>query len=109
MTDFVSIYADGDSGKVVTVTQAFAEGIGAVVLEDVPATDRRGRPLPARDLPERAAKSATVEEVLAGVGDDPAAAAVALEQEKAGKNRTTLVSKLEAIANPSPSGDAGNN
>lgn len=56
MTDFVSIYADGDSGKVVTVTEAFAEGIGATVL-DTPATDRSGRPLPARDLPEKPKKA----------------------------------------------------
>lgn len=51
MTEFVSIYANGDSGKVVTVTKAFAEGIGAKAL-DVDATDAHGRPLPARDLPK---------------------------------------------------------
>lgn len=47
-----------------------------------------------------AAKEPTVAEVLAEVGDDQAKAAAALEAEKAGKNRTSLVSKLEAIANP---------
>jgi hypothetical protein len=38
-----------------------------------------------------------VDDILADVGEDPEKAAAALETEKAGKNRTTLVSKLEAI------------
>ena len=102
MTKFVSIYADGDSGKVVTVTEAFAEGIGAKVL-DTPALDSRGRPMSARDVGEQP-KAGTVEEILASVGDDPAKAAAALEAEKAGKNRKTLVEPLTAIveANPHP-------
>lgn len=48
---------------------------------------------------ETPASGPTVEEILAAVGDDKAKAAEALEQEKAGKNRSTLVSKLEAIVN----------
>jgi hypothetical protein len=56
MTEFVSIYANGDSGKVVTVTKAFAEGIGAKPL-DVDAVDSHGRPLPARDMPTKPSKS----------------------------------------------------
>lgn len=40
---------------------------------------------------------ATVEAILAEVDDDPEKAAAALEVEKAGKGRTTLVAKLEAI------------
>lgn len=98
MTEFVSIYANGDKGKVVTVTAAFAEGIGAKVLDDVPALDTRGRPLPARDRPKTSgSKSATVDEVLAAVGDDQEKAAAALAEETAGKNRKTLVEALTAI------------
>lgn len=41
----------------------------------------------------------TVAGVLEAVGNDPEKAAAALEAEKAGKNRSSLVSKLEAIAN----------
>lgn len=36
--------------------------------------------------------------VLDEVGDDPVKAAAALDIERAGKNRSTLVSKLETIA-----------
>ena len=43
----------------------------------------------------------TVEAILAEVGDDKTKAAAALETEKAGKNRSTLVPKLEAIINGS--------
>lgn len=43
------------------------------------------------------AKEPTVPEILEGVGDDKEKAAAALEQEKAGKNRKTLVEPLEAI------------
>ena len=110
MAKFVSIYADGDSGKVVTVTEDFAEGIGAKVL-DVPALDSRGRPLPARELPDPSAT--TVKDILAEVGDDPAKARQYLDAENAqDKPRSTLVASLEAvIAGPtqSPSGDAGTN
>lgn len=47
-------------------------------------------------------KTATVDDVLAYVGEDPARASDALEYEnaKGDKARTTLVEKLEAIADP---------
>lgn len=48
------------------------------------------------DLPDVAA--ATVAEVLAEVGDDPERAALALEEERAGKNRKSLTGHLEQIA-----------
>lgn len=49
-----------------------------------------------------AGKEPTVNEVLADVGDDPekARAALEAEQAKGDKARSTLVEKLEAIANP---------
>lgn len=43
-------------------------------------------------------ESLTVAEVLEAVGDDPAKAAAALSAEQAGKNRTSLIRALEAIA-----------
>lgn len=51
-----------------------------------------------------AAGPATVEEILAEVGDDQAAAAAALDLERAGKNRKTLVEALEKIAAGSDTG-----
>jgi hypothetical protein len=39
----------------------------------------------------------TIDDVLNWVGDDPSRASRALTVERAGQNRTTLVSKLEAI------------
>jgi hypothetical protein len=99
MTDFVSIYADGDSGKVVTVTEAFATGIGATVLED--PGDSTPRPSAARPRPPREG-SRPPSTRSSPAWADPAKAAAALEQEKAGKNRTTLVAKLEAIATRPP-------
>ena len=50
-------------------------------------------------------RPARVRDVLAEVGDDPEKAAAALEVEKAGENRPTLVSKLEEIV--AKSADAG--
>jgi hypothetical protein len=41
----------------------------------------------------------TVTQVLDAVGDDPVRAAAALEAERAGKRRTTLVERLSEIAN----------
>lgn len=46
-------------------------------------------------------KKKSVDEVLAEVGDDKDKAAAALEAEKAGKNRSTLVTKLQAIVDAS--------
>lgn len=48
---------------------------------------------------DSSAKEPTVKEILDEVGEDKDKAAAALEQEKAGKNRTTLVGPLEAIVN----------
>lgn len=42
----------------------------------------------------------TVDEVLAAVGDDPVKAAAALDAERSGKNRKTLIEALAAIADP---------
>lgn len=42
-------------------------------------------------------KAGSVEFILAEVGDDKEKAAAALEQEKAGKNRKTLVEPLEKV------------
>lgn len=39
-----------------------------------------------------------IDVILGEVGDDPVKAAAALKIEKAGKNRSTLVAKLKAIA-----------
>lgn len=60
MPKFVSIHANGNKGPVVTVTEAFAESIGAKVLKSEPAVDpRTGRPLPAREAGEYAEKNTT--------------------------------------------------
>jgi hypothetical protein len=40
----------------------------------------------------------TIAEVLAWVGDDPGRARAALDAERAGQNRSTLINQLEAIA-----------
>lgn len=47
---------------------------------------------------EAAPADGTVAEVLAEVGDDPVKAAAALEQERAGRGRSTLVDRLQSIA-----------
>lgn len=50
MSKFVSVYANGKKGDpVVTVTEAFADSIGAKVLEKEPAVDSLNRPLPPRE------------------------------------------------------------
>lgn len=41
---------------------------------------------------------AGIDDVLAEVGNDPVKAAAAIEHEAAGKNRITLITKLQAIA-----------
>ncbi|HSV41492.1 MAG TPA: hypothetical protein VLI04_22200 [Nocardioidaceae bacterium] len=51
--------------------------------------------------PEPAKEPTSVEDILGAVGDDKAKATEALEIEKAGKNRPTLVAKLEAIVSAS--------
>lgn len=45
-----------------------------------------------------------IDDVLKDVGDDPGKAAAALAVERAGQNRPTLVSKLEAIVNAANNG-----
>lgn len=57
------------------------------------------------ELPQLA--EATVKEVLTEVGDDAEKAALALEEERAGKARKSLIAQLEQIAaaggvNPNP-------
>lgn len=42
----------------------------------------------------------SVKAILAAVGDDPEKAADALATETAGKNRTTLIAKLQALIDP---------
>jgi hypothetical protein len=49
------------------------------------------------DSDDDAVPDGTVDEVLDWVGDDRSRASRALTAERAGQNRTTLVSKLEAI------------
>lgn len=62
--EFVSVKAG--SGRRVTISRAYAEGIGDAEILDVPATDRRGRPLPASRLDGRRAKpKTTVKEAAA--------------------------------------------
>lgn len=53
-----------------------------------------------RSLP----KAPTVEEILEQVGSDKELAEVALEEEKAGKNRKTLIEKLDAVLSATPVG-----
>lgn len=55
---------------------------------------------------ESTKRDTTVKGILADVGDDPEKAATALELEKAGENRKTLVEQLEKIANPDADGNA---
>lgn len=55
--EFVSIKAG--TGRRVTISRAYAAGIEGVEILDVPATDRRGRPLPASRLDGRRAKPKT--------------------------------------------------
>lgn len=60
---------------------------------------RRRLELRRADAPTTAANAGTAAEVLAYVGDDAARAGAALEAERnAERPRSTLISKLEAIA-----------
>ena len=70
------------------------------VDESQVAAYERTRWTKADEAPAAAAEE-TVDEVLARVGDDPEAAAAALEAEQArSKPRTTLVTALQRIATP---------
>lgn len=98
MTKFVSIYANGDEGPVVTVTEAFAEGIGAEVLE-FPALDSRSRPMGPRSREDAAAqKEAAEAAVKATETAEPAPADAA---------GATAATTGRRGSNSSPSGDAG--
>jgi hypothetical protein len=99
MTKFVSIYANGDDGPVVTVTEAFAEGIGAEIL-DLPALDSRGRPLAARTKEEAEAQQAAAEEAVKATEKTP---------EPASSTPPQLPPPSGGRPPQSPSGDAGNN
>lgn len=74
----------GDDEVYEAVNEDHAAALGAIgwVRQDAPA------------------KRETVDAVLERVGNDPALAAEALAVEQAGDPRKTLVTKLEAIANP---------
>lgn len=61
--------------------------------------NRGWRPVDSSDLAPPV-DDLNIREVLDHVGNDPALAAAALDVEKAGKNRSTLIDKLTAIANP---------
>ena len=84
---FVPSSADADDVKRL-VKEGYLE---KVTLED---------PEPAAETEELG----KIKDVLAEVGDDPEKAAAALEAEKAGQNRPTLVAKLEEIATTPQSG-----
>lgn len=55
--------------------------------------------LPEQGQAKESEKSDRVADVLASVGDDKDKAAAALETERAGKNRPSLIEKLEQITN----------
>lgn len=75
--EFVSVKAG--TGRRVTVARAYAEGIKDVEILDVPATDRRGRPLPASRLdgrrvkPRTTVKKAAAKKAVASKSTDPVA------------------------------------
>lgn len=120
MPKFVSIHQNGDSGPIVTVTEAFAKSIGATILEDEPAIGGRDpKPLEAREegayldppepsfapaiqLPEHADagdEPTTIDDILDAVGDDAALAQryLAQEEAKGDKARSTLVAQLQGV------------
>lgn len=57
------------------------------------------KPVEAPQTEEAAVPEGSIKEVLAWVGEDATKAQAALDAEKAGEKRTTLISKLEAIIN----------
>lgn len=66
-------------------------------LTDAPAAGEEAEDEEADEAPEPAA-DATIDEILAWVGDDAAKAKSALEAEYDGKKRATLITKLKAIS-----------
>lgn len=89
----VYVYKDG-----VLPAGADKEHIEQLLAEEM--IEKTRAPKAAKADPDPA-KEPTIEEILNDVGDDKAKAAEALEAEKAGKNRSTLVPKLEAIVSAS--------
>lgn len=85
MADFVSIKAG--TGRRVTVSRAYAEGIEGVEYLDLPATDRRGRPLSAsrldgrRTKPRTTVKKAAAKKASASTATGGAAASPSEEDE----------------------------
>lgn len=63
----------------------------------VPPEEQEGEPQPSEGGASQP-PDGTVNDVLDWVGDDPARAQQALEAERAGQNRSTLVAELEARA-----------
>lgn len=58
MSEFISIKHAG-TGRRVTVSKAYAEGLEGVEVLDMPATDLRGRALPASRIDGRRVKPKT--------------------------------------------------
>lgn len=85
--EFVSIKAG--TGRRVTVARAYAEGIKGVELLDLPATDRRGRPLsPSRlngrpNKPRTTVNDAVAERAAATTPTSGGSAASSPEEAKA--------------------------
>jgi len=77
---------------------AIPQGLDADRVKQLFEEGMLGEPEAQPEPADDSGKPATVDEILAEVGDDKEKAAAALEAEKAGKNRSSLVSKLEAIA-----------
>jgi hypothetical protein len=57
------------------------------------------KPVEAPVADVQTAPEGSIKEVLAWVGDDATKAQTALDAEKTGEKRTTLISKLEAVIN----------
>lgn len=58
-----------------------------------------GKPVEAPVTEEATVPEGSIKEVLAWVGDDATKAQAALDAEKTGEKRTTLISKLESVIN----------
>lgn len=76
----------------------------AKVLTPAPVVDSfdqtvAEKPAEAPQTEEATVPEGSIKEVLAWVGEDATKAQAALDAEKTGEKRTTLVSKLEAIIN----------
>jgi hypothetical protein len=84
------VWQDDDSG----VEPDAPAPPGGVTGQDAGSLDRNGDGEPDGPTVD---VSGSVKTVLADVGDDQAKAQAALDAEQAGQNRTTLVSKLQAI------------